>query len=197
MSLLAFKEKIDPEFPGLQGQRLIKKALKTDAEKNSLKQFLGVQSLKSCDYISFKGSKKLWLIEFTDLKKQEDNIYSLISKLKNKVCTLDPNNERKCVKKETVAIDKSFKVKNLISNELRQKCIETTLLVHKILDRKKISYAERFESKIFLVVVNQIAPMDSIAMESLRLKLQSGLSGIVDRVRIVPQDKFEVLFGNN
>ena len=77
MSLLQFRENINTEcripFPILKI-----KALKIDANKNSLKQKVGCKNLKSCDY--FKRKKdNLYFIEISDFHDQ----FVQLSKLSN------------------------------------------------------------------------------------------------------------------
>lgn len=194
LNLSEFKEYVDTEFEKTKKTTLPIKAFKTDAEKLSLKKKLNMQSSKSCDYISFKGNKVLSMIEFTDLSSQEVNLTSKINYLKNKVCCLDPSSQKKCVKKEILELERSLSIRNIILNELRQKCIETTLLVHKILDHKKIFYSERFDNKRFIVVVKEVNAANSVAMQGLRNDLKSGLNGIVNSVSVIPKDKLEPLF---
>ena len=193
LKLSDYKEYVDTEFEKPKKTTLPIKAFKTDAVENSLKKKLSMQTPKSCDYISFKGNKALSMIEFTDLISQEANLIKKLNSLKDKVCSLDTENKKKCFKKEAQDLEKSLGIKNIIANELRQKCIETTLLVHKILDHKKIFYSERFDNKRFIVVVKEVNAANSVAMQGLRNDLKSGLNGIVNSVSVIPKDKLEPL----
>lgn len=190
-NLSFFEENIYTEFQPPYGKTLQVKALKTDAQgAGSLKSTLGVAKIKTCDYISI-NENKIFMIEITDLKRQEDGVEELLIALKNKLCPVDTNNQRFCVKSEALKIEKAFKAKDLIFSELRQKCIETTLLVHKIADRKNFLYTEKFKNKNFIIVIKEMTSSEAPAMQSLEVKLRSALTDIVDLVRVVPQDNLE------
>lgn len=184
MNLLRFREHIDTEFKDKYAQVLAVKALKTDSEKDSLKYFLNMESAKSCDYIRFKGHKKLWMIECSDIGAQNENLSSIIQLLKGKICSVDPKLNKKCNKSEIRTITKAFKPEAVIHNEFRQKCIETTLLVHKITDKLNISFAEKFDKKHFVILVKKMDHTNVLFYDALRIKLKSGLKGIVDDVAI-------------
>lgn len=192
--LSVFEENINTEFQAPYGKVLPIKALKTDAQgKASLKNILGVSKIKTCDYLSIQN-KSLLMIEFTDLKSQEEGIEELLSKLKKKQCPVDKANKRLCVKNEAKKIEDRFKAKDLVFSELRQKCIETTLLTHKIADKENFIYTQKFENKKFIVVVKELKPADAPAMGLLKNKLSSALQNIVDIVKIIPQEHLEGLF---
>lgn len=192
--LSAFEENINTEFQAPYGKILPIKAIKTDAKgKASLKNMLGVGKIKTCDYVSIRINSLL-MIEFSDLKSQEEGVEKLISDLKNKQCPVDKHNKRMCVKKEVNKIEDKFKAKDLVFSELRQKCIETTLLTHKIADKEKFIYTQKFQNKKFIVVIKELKPTDTPAMGLLKNKLSGALKDIVDTVKIIPQEHLEPLF---
>lgn len=192
--LSAFEENINTEFQAPYGKILPIKAIKTDAKgKASLKNMLGAGKIKTCDYVSIR-SNSLLMIEFSDLKSQEEGVEKLISVLKNKQCPVDKHNKRMCVKKEVNKIEDKFKAKDLVFSELRQKCIETTLLTHKIADKEKFVYTQKFQNKKFIVVIKELKPADTPAMELLKNKLSGALKDIVDTVKIIPQEHLENIF---
>ncbi len=191
--LSLFEENIYTEFQEPYGKTLSIKALKTDTEgKGSLKNILGVGKIKTCDYLRIENNNLL-MIEFSDLKSQEEGTREILNELKNKQCPVDKHNKRMCVKSEAKKIEDRFKAKDLVFSELRQKCIETTLLTHKIADKDKFIYTDRFLNKEFIVVIKEIKPTDTPAMDSLKIKLSNALKDIVDFVKIVPQDHLESL----
>lgn len=192
--LSIFKENINTEFQAPYGKILPIQALKTDAQgKASLKNALGVGKIKTCDYLSIENNNLL-MIEFTDLKSQEKNTQALLNQLKNKQCPVDATNKRMCVKSEAKKIEDRFKAKDLVFSELRQKCIETTLLTHKIADKEKFIYTQKFQNKKFIVVIKELKPTDTPAMGLLKNKLSGALKDIVDTVKIIPQEHLEPLF---
>lgn len=188
MNILKYREHIDTEFKEGHAKVLSIKALKTDAKQDSLKKFLNMQSAKSCDYIRFKGPNKLWMIECSDIESQNERLFNIINLLKSKTCSVDPKLNKKCNKDDMRTITKSFNPEAVIRDELRQKCIETTLLVHKITDHLNICFSKKFNKKVFIIVVKEINYETSILYDVLAIKLRDGLNGIVDDVKVWPQD---------
>lgn len=186
-----FEENIDTEFQGAYRKILDVKALRTDAQnKDSLKNKLNLSRIKSCDYVKVFGDS-CFLIEFTDLQRQEEGVEQLLRDLKLKLCPVDRESQRKCVVAEAGKIEKTFKAKDLVFSELRQKCIETTLLLHRMAEHSGIVFTQKFKNKKFLVVVKEIAVTDAPAFQALNTKLADSLRGIVDSVKIMSQDHLE------
>lgn len=204
VNLLAYSENISTEFTRTNEDELPIKAIKTDGVVRNLKQAVNMGTVKTCDYISFRGHKRLWMIECTDLNRQADDLDALIAQYADKTCAENPN--KKCLKKETRSISKKLlrnKKDALIKTELHNKCIGTSLLVHHLLGAKNIFYGNRFSNKKYLIVTNTIKPdstenkSSAVALNSWRIKLEqdlnSGLKGVVDAVKIVTPERLSLL----
>lgn len=186
-----FEENIDTEFQQPYRKTLKVKALKTDAQnKSSLKNRLSLSKVKSCDYIKLIDNQ-CFLIEFTDLQRQEHGAEQLLHSLKSKLCPVDKENQRKCVAAEAGKVERMFKAKDLVFVELRQKCIESTLLLHRIADLNDFILTKKYKNKSFLVVVKDMTPADTPAFQALNAKLKDSLLGVVDNVKIIPQERLE------
>ena len=192
LNLNNFKEKIDPEFPSGNGILPIQ-AIKTDANSNSLKETLGLNCIKSCDYVRFKGNSTLTLIECSDLDRQssqlENDLNLLIDKGKQQGGEF---------KKIAVKVQKNHRtaVEKIIFDELKIKYKDSLLLVNKIADYHHLNFTQRFSKREFIIVTNKLdpkTPAASVALDQFRRNLtndlNSGLSCIVDDVRVLTPQK--------
>lgn len=198
LKLNDYKEEIDFEFSNFK-KRILIKAIKTDANTNSLKQKLNLNCVKSCDYISFRGKSTLTLIECSDLNRQIENL--------NKDLNIDLDNLiEKCKQMEDKPLQEYVKKARKNHKKVSDKLIRTELidtykdtlhLVNKILALKEIDSLNRFKKHNFIVITNNLntnIPEKSIAFDywkkQLKHNLKSGLECLVTEVHIFTPEKF-------
>lgn len=197
VNLLEYRENINVEFSYKKQNKLPIRAIKTDGVSKNLKQNVGLGTVKTCDYISFRGHEKFWMIECTDLYKQTENLDAQIAQYSNKRCDINP--DKKCLKKQARLISRKIlrdKKDSMIKSELLDKCIGTSLLVRSLLETKNIIFNNRFLSRNYLIIINTNSLVSSvdrsfvIALEKLEYDLKNGLKGVVDSVKILTPEKF-------
>ena len=201
LNLNQFKEKIDTEFPGNSSVLPIQ-AIKTDASSASLKEELYLNCIKTCDYIRFKGKSTLILIECSDLDRQRVHLEQDLLNLLDKCSGIEDKELKKLANK--VRNKYRASVDKIIFDELKVKYKDSLLLVNKLADKKGLDFTKRFKNKEFFVVTNKLAnpkPSDSIALDQFRRALTSdlktGLSCIVDEVRVLEPQKLVGFFKNS
>lgn len=195
-----YKEKIDTELPNSDSILPIQ-AIKTDASSNSLKAKLELNCIKTCDYLRFKGNSTLTLIECSDLDRQKSQLEKDLNDLIVKSLELGD----KELKKAAIKANKNHRtaVEKIIFDELKTKYKDSLLLVNKIADMSNLNFTQRFNKKEFIIVTNKFeasTSVDSIALDefrrSLTRDLKSGLSCIVDDVRVLTPQKLLESFKN-
>lgn len=194
LSLRDYSEYMDVELP-IDSKVLPIKAIKTDAKEDSLKLKLGLNCIKSCDYISFRGNSTLTLIECSDLDKQksglEEDLNNLITTCLDRQDKLLKSHANKVRKKHKYVLD------NVIESELSATYKDTLLLVNKIAGLANLNVFNRFKNRNFVIITNKLNtnnPQESIALDqykrSLELNLKSGLSCIVNKVEVLTPNSF-------
>jgi len=124
MWISSFKEDIKTECSVADNPILNIKALKLDANKDSLKQKLFCKNLKSCDY--FKRKKDtIYFVELSDFNAQLERL-SNISTPKD--------------------------AKKYINMEVRLKISDTLLIYYKLLDKYNISDRNYLKKKFLLAI---------------------------------------------
>ncbi len=142
MSLLKYIEYINTECR-IQKPILSVKALKVDANTNSLKSKLGCKNLKSCDYFK-RGKQKFYFIEISDFNAQFMNLAS--------------RQTSKDALKE-------------IKLEIRLKLSETLIIYQKLIDNFNFKQNNRELSKKALLSVCRNNTRDSIFLDKITREL--------------------------
>ncbi len=148
----AYREKMNHELDDTPVRiSLLVKGYKLDGE-NGIKKAIGVDKLRSVDYIAENDS--LTLVEFTDLYRQQDEILDLIRDLRN---THDLS------KKNTRKVNKILR--QSVLKELREKYLQTLLIIDEM---QKIHFcnqlAERSNNQKYWIIVSPFHP--AIAQEN-------------------------------
>ena len=169
MNILKYREYIDTECSSHQHKILNKKALKLDGD-NSLKMAIGCKDLKSCDYLKYKKDKIL-LIEISDLTTQMQELIQKTS------CITE-----EC--KDTLGkkLQKKLKPEMIIKEELREKYLQTTLILHKLEEHVKFSF---HKSKIFIIAICSNRTSDVMAFQYLINDLKACLQSFFEEIKIV------------
>ena len=155
-----YQECPEAEFPKA------KKLLKIDGDGQSLKVYLGLGKLKSCDFIT--GKQDFYrLIEVSDLKSQYQSLHERVAELKKHLTTKE--------------LKTCFYPKEVISKELREKYLQSLLILNKLQKTKQL----KDRNKQFIVVLCQAEQADVVAFQFIVSKLSQNLSGLVDNVEVI------------
>ena len=141
MNLLAYRERIHTECSLIDSPILNVRAIKIDANKQSLKQKCGCRHLKSCDY--FKRKKgNFYFIEISDFHAQLNNLKSVLS---NKEAS------------------------KIIKNEIRLKLSETLILHNKLKEKFDLGHNQNLKNRALLTVckssISDIVGFDYLSRE--------------------------------
>jgi len=163
--LLEYKEPLNTECR--IAQPILKvRAIKIDADVDSLKKFVGCKDLKSCDYIK-KRKNNLYFIEVSDFNAQLEDLS----------------------KKSTDAIAKKY-----IKMEVKLKLSETILIFEQMCKKFKINTATIKNHKVLLSICKEkqsdVIVFDRIARELTRHYCPTHFSS----VQIIPYTKLESIF---
>lgn len=169
MNILKYRQLIDTECSNQQNTQLSVKAVKLDGQ-NSLKMAIGCGDLKSCDYMRYKKDKIL-LIEISDLKMQ---IADLIQKTS---CI-----SQECKDSLGKTIQKRIEPTAIINHEMKDKCIQTNLILYKLSENIQISLDK---IKILIVAICSDSLDDIIAFNFIKINLKQTLKSLVGDVKIV------------
>jgi len=135
MWLSSFYQKIDTECNLINNPILDIKAIKVDANKNSLKDKLLSKNLKSCDYF----------------KRKKDSIYFLELS--------DFNRQLEMLSKNTTPKE----AKKYIQMEVRLKISDTLLIYYQLLDKYNIKDKNYLKKKVLLIIcLNNIRDIQNI-----------------------------------
>jgi hypothetical protein len=170
VNILKYREYIDTECTDHQQMILNKKAIKLDGN-SSLKMAVECGDLKSCDYLKYK-KEKILLIEISDIKRQ-------LQDLVQKTWCISQESKETLGKK----LAKKIEPKKIIKEELRDKYIQTTLILYKLVEQIKFNINK---SKAFIVAICSNSNSDVMAFDFIRLQLKQSLKGLIDDVQIVP-----------
>lgn len=166
MWLSSFRENIHTECSLISSPILNIKAIKIDANKNSLKQKLGSKNLKSCDY--FKRKKNaIYFLELSDFNKQLERLTD------------------RTTPKEA---------KNYIQMEVRLKLSDTILIYYKLLDKYNIFNKDILKKKALLAIcsdnIRDIQNIDRITRELTRHYCPEHLNSI----ELIPYTQLNTIF---
>ena len=175
MNILRYREYINTECSNQENTILSKKALKLDGN-NSLKMAINCSDLKSCDYLKYKKSE-ITLIEISDLSAQLKDLH------KNIQCITDD-----CKIQLGKKIIKKIDPKTIIREELRDKYIQTTLILYKLKEFISITINNTRTFIIAICVVNQ---SDILIFDIIKKDIKNSLKGLVDGVQVVPVEHLE------
>lgn len=143
-----------------------KKLLKLDGDGESLKVFLGLGKLKSCDFLTCKQDSYR-LIEVSDLQSQFHCLQDRVVELKKHLTTKE--------------LKTCFYPREVITNELRDKYLHSLLILNRLQKIKQI----KDRKKQFIVVLCQGDKTDIMAFQFIVSKLTQSLSGLVDKVEVI------------
>lgn len=169
MNILQYRKFIDTECSNQTNTILKTKALKIDG-KNSLKMEFNCKDLKSSDYLKYKKNEIIF-IEISDLQKQFNDI-----KIKNDLLSKD------CKKQLGKNLTNKIEPRNIIREELREKFIQTDLILHKLLKFIKFNIDK---SKIFIIAICSNSISDVMAFQYLINDLKSSLKSFLKDIKIV------------
>lgn len=190
MKLLQYRQRIDTECTNLTQPVLSIKAIKLDGEgKGSLKNTLGLASIKTCDYLRSRKGEAL-LIECSDLVRQHNNEFPVFQQLESLAESVaDPEQKKRlCRKIERMKPDAC------IRQEMRYKCIHSLLLLYRLGERSGFRVEEKFNRGIkFVVAICTHSTSDVMAFQHLRQNLQATLKGVADSVCVVPANQLDKL----
>lgn len=170
MNILQYREFINSECSNHSHTILTKKAIKLDG-KNSLKMAIGCKDLKSSDYLKYKKNEIL-LLEISDLAAQLESLFK-------KTNSIAPE----CKKNLGDKLTKKITPKNIIQDELREKYIQTILILYKLKDHIRISLDK---AKVYVVALCSTNISDVRAFQYLVNHLKASLKGLLDDVKVVP-----------
>lgn len=181
MELDSYLEDIDTECENILPRTLSVQALKVDKKgKEALKYKLGLNSLKSCDYISIK-QPTVYLIEFSDLNRQLSRDIKLKEDLMLKVKAGGSN----LTKAEKSMIKDPMKN---IRSEFRTKLTDSLLLYSEIAKKFTI---EKISEKLFYIVVCSDDQSDLIAFDRMAGELSEQFKVLLGEVQIMLPSNLE------
>lgn len=169
MNIFKYREFIDTECSNQQDTQLGVQALKLDGQ-NSLKMAIGCGDLKSCDYLKYKRNEILF-IEISDLNMQ-------FSDLIQKTSCID----QECKDKLGKSIQKRIEPKSIINHEMKDKCIQTNLILYKLSECIKVSL-DRI--KILIIAICSDNLSDTMAFDFIKINLKQTLKSLVSDVKII------------
>ncbi|MEA2027852.1 MAG: hypothetical protein U9N49_02615 [Campylobacterota bacterium] len=166
MKLLRHREKINTECSFIEGSILNVKAIKIDAQHNSLKKELGCKNLKSCDY--FKRDKKsFYFIEISDFHQQFFDLKASYS-----------DNE----------------ASKIIKDEIRLKLSETLLLYNQLIQQFNIKQANINLKNKALLTVCRDSLSDAIIFAKLERELTRHYCPThLASIKVIPYPKLETI----
>lgn len=159
--------------------------IKIDGGSGSLKQLLGLDCAKSCDYVRFdKGVA--YLVEFSNLHGQRKGLFEQY-KLSDE--SLPRTVGEKRIRKSVL---KKLDPEVIICEELRAKCLNSILILCKLFAVSDINFFMRIDKGVVFVVGLCIdSTADVIAFDNLKRKLDANLcNGVTASIKILPA--FEV-----
>lgn len=169
MWLSNFSEKIDTECSVINSPILDIKAIKLDANKNSLKDNLYCKNLKSCDYFKRKKNS-IYFLELSDFNAQ-------LEKLSNNTTPKE--------------------AKKYIQMEVRLKISDTLLIYYQLLDKYNIKDKNYLKKKVLLAIclnnIRDIQNIDRIMRQLTSHYCPTHLSSI----KVIPYTELETIFSKD
>jgi hypothetical protein len=152
-------------------------AIKIDGDAESLKNNLGLDQLKSCDYIKTTDSGVIF-IEVTDLVAQKTQLDIRVSELRKLKVTEDGTKTSLSTKELQL-----FFSKNVIIRELKEKFISTQVIFCSIEKRFDLTIKSIYS---FFVVLCCRNISDLIAFDEIQRSLKTELKGLVSNIKFIP-----------
>lgn len=184
MECLPYREWIDTEchYQDATKRFLPLKGIRIDGEGQSLKHGLGLGSAKSCDYFRFLH-QRAFLIECSDLSQQRIQLEKLYKTTEDAMIIAEHPKGR-----DKKKILKTLRPEPIIRSELKNKCLNTLLILHRLLESKGLSVKDKFAGQLYFVVaLCQESQADVIAFQALESQLKQDLSPqVVKTVKVIP-----------
>ena len=203
MRLFECLEKINSECKGFQ--IFPKRACRVDGEKG-IKKHLKL-NLSSCDYFHIKKQNKLnivTMIEFTDLKKQKENLERskklCILEVEKMLETMDELSAKNCKEKIKNQLNslRTGEIKRKILDELRRKAIESIVIFYQLRTGFNIKESNIKNSKFCFYVVICSPLDDDFFIENLKVHLKDIIKDVIEDIKIIPIKDFNLKnFGIN
>lgn len=176
--LLPYLEKINPECA--DEPCLAYKALRIDGDGQTLKWQVGFADVKSCDYW-FPAKSKPVLIECSDLKQQRALLKSTHDILSSKL------DKRVAEERAALKALKKREPEKVIFQEMRDKCVQTQLIVIKVLESLGLKDRHGYtNNSIFIVAFCSKNKSDTVAFDMLNRQLSNHLKKAVGKVFVLP-----------
>ncbi len=202
MLLYEHLEKIDPECEN--SPKYNKKALKIDG-KNGIKLNMNLNGIPSCDYFYFKN-RKVYFIEFSNLKAQEDNYLKYGSeKLIKEYFKQFSNNENEKINEAiNKSIQKNLKsniddtnirefIKKIIKQELKDKILGTLCIYNDMPNKFKIVNKCFFYKKTKNIIISVCIKKSDIkvleALQKYMNDLKQELNSLIEDIKLIPHSE--------
>lgn len=168
MKILRYKCFIDTECKE-NNLYIPKKALKIDGN-HGLKMDINCKDLKSCDYFKYKKNE-IVVIEISNLEKQFKDLQSKSSLL------------TKSQKKQLGnSLSKRIEPISIIREELREKYLQTDLILHKLTDYVKYNIKK---SKVYIIALCSNSESNAMMFQHLKYDLKSSLKPHSSDIKII------------